>query len=260
MRDVFKDPPKISFRWDKNLFDVLVLGKTNRALKSTRSSCKPGCGNCGILSQEVVTDTSQQNTHSPASDFTCRTRNVIFWIICTRCNSMVCVWETECELRESMSEHLRDVPLQKAKPIIYYFGEGKHAQNDVAFVVLENLYSAYWIERQLREGLWIKVLATVRPDGCNVKDRNISVSFWHNRNTGMTSLHYVTTSWSHSPTSMMTLCHWFIKKNCHGGLLKCNHYSESFMFVLFCFFLKNTSGRNFEYDLNLHAGRDVMSF
>ena len=45
MRGVFKDPPIAAVRRDKNLCDDLVHGKTNRALKSTSSGCKPGCGN-----------------------------------------------------------------------------------------------------------------------------------------------------------------------------------------------------------------------
>ena len=51
-----------------------------------------------------------------------------------------------------MSEHLRDVRLQKEKPINYQFNE-EHTQNDISFVVLETLYSADRTERQLRDGL-----------------------------------------------------------------------------------------------------------
>ena len=70
----------------------------------------------------------------------------------TRCKSTVYVGETERELRERMSEHLRDVRRQKEKNTKYRFNE-EHTQNDVAFVVLKKLYSADRIERQLREGL-----------------------------------------------------------------------------------------------------------
>ena len=95
-------------------------------------------------------------------------------------NSTVYVGETERELRERMSEHLRGVRLQKEKPVNNHFNEGEHTQNHFAFVVLQELCSADRKERELREGLWIKELVIVRPDGCNVKDNNISVSFWHN--------------------------------------------------------------------------------
>ena len=64
MRDVFKDPPIVAFRRDKNLSDVLVHGKTNKALKSTRLNCKPGCGNCSIISRETVSDFSPEQVYS----------------------------------------------------------------------------------------------------------------------------------------------------------------------------------------------------
>ena len=181
MRDVFKDPPIVAFRRDKNLSDVLVHGKTNKALKSTRINCKPGCGNCSIISRETISDTSQQNKYTPVSDINCQSRNVIYGIICTRCKTTEYVGETERQLRERMTEHLRDVRLRRDKPINVHFNQGEHSQLDMGFVVLEKLYNAERTERQLREGLWIKELPTVRPDGCNVKDSDISVSFWHHK-------------------------------------------------------------------------------
>ena len=60
--------------------------------------------------------------------------------------------------------------LRKDKPIDFHFGEKGHTQHDMAFAVLGKVYAAERIERQLREGLWIKKLWTVRPGGCNVKD------------------------------------------------------------------------------------------
>ena len=46
-------------------------------------------------------------------------------------------------------------------------------------MVLEKIYGTERTERQLREGIWITKLATVRPGGCNEMDSSISVTFWH---------------------------------------------------------------------------------
>ena len=170
MREVFKEPPIVAFRRDKNLCDTLVHGKTSGALRSTRTSCKTHCENCRLLSRDEISDTSCQVTYSPVQDITCHIRNVVYAIICTKCRSTVYVCETERELRERMTEHLRDVRLRKDKPINFHFGEKGRTQHDMAFTVLEKVYAAERIERQLREGLWIKKLSTVRPGGCNVKD------------------------------------------------------------------------------------------
>lgn len=58
--------------------------------------------------------------------------------------------------------------------------EKKNTENDPSFVIRERLYDVECTERQLREGLWTKKPATVRPDGCNVKDKPLS-SFWQNK-------------------------------------------------------------------------------
>ena len=58
MRNVFQDPPIVTFRRDKNLCGVLVHGKTNGAMKPTNLSCKAGCDKCDRLSRNDVTDTT----------------------------------------------------------------------------------------------------------------------------------------------------------------------------------------------------------
>ena len=60
------------------------------------------------------------------------------------------------------------------KPINLHFGGEGHTHRDVVFAVLEKVYQAERTEHQLPEGLWIKKLATGRPDGCNVKDSCVS--------------------------------------------------------------------------------------
>ena len=150
MREVFKEPPIVAFRRDKNLCDMLVHGKTNGALRSTRTSCKTHCENCCLLSCDEISDTSCQVTYSPVQDITCHIRNVVYAIICTKCWSTVYVGETERELGERMTEHLRDVRLRKDKPINFHFGEKGHTQHDLAFTVLEKVYADERIETQLK--------------------------------------------------------------------------------------------------------------
>lgn len=105
----------VAFRRDKNLCDTLVHSKTNAAFTSANITSKTDCANCGLLSRDAVNDTSNQLTFKPAQDFTCRIRNVVYGILCTGCQATVYVGETERELQERMTEHLRDVRLQKDK-------------------------------------------------------------------------------------------------------------------------------------------------
>ena len=70
-------------------------------------------------------------------------------------------------------QYLRTYGLKRTSPSTYTLEE-KATHRDVVFAVLEKVYGAERTKRQLREGLWIKKLATGRPDGCNVKDSCVS--------------------------------------------------------------------------------------
>ena len=150
--------------------DSLVHGKTNRTLKNNQTSCKDNCQICNLICREDVHDTGRRDTYKPATDVTCRTRNVVYAILCTKCQSTIYVGETERELQARVTEHLRDIRLRKDKPINAHFGKHGHIYRDVAVAVMEKCFGAERIERQIREGLWIKRLETVYPGGCNVKD------------------------------------------------------------------------------------------
>ena len=67
-------------------------------------------------------DNSNSRSFQTVQDVTCRVRNVVYAIICTRCQATLYVGETERELRWRTSEHLRDKRLEKEKIITFHFG------------------------------------------------------------------------------------------------------------------------------------------
>ena len=122
MREVFRVPPLVAFRRDRNLCDTLVHGKTNKALKATSKDCEDGCKKCQQIVRDEISNTSGNISYTPVRDATCRTCNVVYGIICMKCDSIVYVGKTEKELCKRMGEHLRDVRLHKEKPINSHFG------------------------------------------------------------------------------------------------------------------------------------------
>ena len=170
LKGVFKDPPIVAFKRDMNLSDTLIHGKTNKAVKVVQISCKRYCEMCKLLYREEVRDTKDQTAYKPVTDVTCRIRNIIYVIICKVRQSVVHVGETEREFQARMTEHFRDIKLKREKPINHHFGMKGHSEKDAKIVVLEKLYGEEKIERQFKEEIWIQKLATVRPDGCNVKN------------------------------------------------------------------------------------------
>ena len=83
-------------------------------------------------------------------------------------DSIVNIKETKREFCDKTGEPLRDVRLRKENPINSHFERKGHGPEALAFAVLEKVFGAERIEKQLREALWIKRSATARPDGCNV--------------------------------------------------------------------------------------------
>ena len=95
MREVFKEPPIVALRRDRNLCDSLVHSKTNKAVNSSSQTCRDGCKKCQRIVRDQVSNTSGDSSYTPGRDGTCRTRNVNYGIICLRCASTVYVGETE---------------------------------------------------------------------------------------------------------------------------------------------------------------------
>lgn len=165
MRQVFPEPPLLAYRRDRNLCDVLVHTKTNRALSCKRETC--GCEICLQISTSEVSNTSKDNSYLPVPGVDCSVRNIVYVIMCKRCGETVYVGETERTLKERMKEHKRDIRMQVDKPINRHFHN--HVEGDLRVAVLKKLYGDSRSCRLSWEDHWIRLLKTGVPYGCNVK-------------------------------------------------------------------------------------------
>ena len=102
-----------------------------------------------------------------AENASCSNRNVVYALICCKCDKTVYVCETERMLKERIEKHLRDVRQQAEKPIMRHF-EG-HKEEHVKVTILQRMFREGRIYRQLAEEQWIVKLKTKMPQGCNVK-------------------------------------------------------------------------------------------
>ena len=165
MAKVFQTPPIIAYRRDKNLADTLVHGKTNRALKQSDNACS--CKVCHALHMEEIHSFSRDVKYRTAENPRCSDRNIVYALICNKCDKTVYVGETERTLKERIDEHLRDVRQQNEKHIMRHF-EG-HREEDVKVAILQRMFRESRIYRQLVEEQWIMKLKTKLPQGCNIK-------------------------------------------------------------------------------------------
>ena len=165
MQDIFPKPPLLAFRKDRNICDTLVHSKTNRALRTTEKRC--ACEYCTRIVKSDISDTASTKSYPVQQDVDCSTRNLIYCLLCNRCNVTVYVGETERSLKERLTEHLRDVRNRADKPINRHFEN--HSAADVRISVLAKMFNGSKISRLLHEEIWIKLLNTKFPNGCNVK-------------------------------------------------------------------------------------------
>jgi hypothetical protein len=168
MRNVFSKPPLLAYRRDRNIADVLVHTKTNKALQTSTDSCV--CAICQAMYKKDVMDTAGQRSYKTIQQVDCTTRNVVYGLRCSPCERMVYVGETERTVKERINEHLRDVRCCCDKPINRHFEN--HAVADVQVVILSALFNETKQYRLLCEEKWIRLLGTAAPDGCNIK-RNL---------------------------------------------------------------------------------------
>ena len=124
MSEVFKDVHIVTYRRDRNLGDLLVHGKTNKALNvhntlgedSTR--CKKPCVVCNMFERGI------HNTKPEVVDIKtsrhmqeCRSWNVVYGIICTVCQKIVYVGDTSRTVKDRLQEHDADVRHARNKPV-----------------------------------------------------------------------------------------------------------------------------------------------
>ena len=118
--------PLLAFRRDRNICDSLVHGKTNRALRSTPNPCICAC--CQKIIRSDIKDTADSKSYKVQKDVDCNTTDVVYCLLCDKCNVVVYIGEAERSLKERFTEHLRDVRNGADKPINKHFSN--HTDQD----------------------------------------------------------------------------------------------------------------------------------
>jgi hypothetical protein len=98
---------------------------------------------------------------------TCDTANVIYAVVCAKCNATVYVGETERPLKKRKIDHLSTTRPGKDTTVATHFNSRSHGLCDFRVIGIESVSSLAKIYRQLREKLWIKLLRTTTPAGLN---------------------------------------------------------------------------------------------
>ena len=165
LRAAFKQPPIVAYRRDANICDTLIHMKTNRILKKEKL-CQ--CKVCEKIVRSEVTSAAGKDAHKVEATARCTDRNIIYGIVCVKCDRAIYVGETERTLKERISEHMRDIKNSADKPINCHFQN--HDEKDIVYAVLQRLGNENSKAlRLLIEDIWIRKLNTLSPHGCNIQ-------------------------------------------------------------------------------------------
>ena len=84
-----------------------------------------------------VTSATGEDAHKVETTARCTDRNIIYGIVCVKCDRAIYVGETERTLKERISEHLRDIKNSADKPINCHFQN--HNEKNIVYAVLQRL-------------------------------------------------------------------------------------------------------------------------
>ena len=175
MKTIFKAPPIVAFRRDRNLGDILVHGKHNKVFRTregnTDTFCSPKCQICPRILKDDIIKGTQQPDIKIKSHNGCETWNAVYGIRCDRCDRVVYVGETERTVSERLKEHLTDVRHERNKAVAEHFNQQDHDISDFKIVILEKCTDPSRYYRKIRELFWIERLNTVMPAGLNKKSQ-----------------------------------------------------------------------------------------
>ena len=184
MREVFKDVPIVAYRRDRNLGDLLVHGKTNKALNAHNTSdkdstrCKKPCVVCNMFERGIhSTKPGVLDIRTSRRIQKCRSWNVVYGITCTVCQKIVYVGETSRTVKERLKEHDAHVRHGRNKPVADHFGSSGHTAENMGVTVLEVIRDSSKYYLQVRELEWIELLETEVPNGVTKKTK-VGV-LWH---------------------------------------------------------------------------------
>jgi len=145
-----------------------LLAENEMTSSSTTTSCKSHKCKCceSFLSQNSFQDYNKQNTYYINTPMSCNTMNLIYMIICTKCNIKY-IGQTKRTLRERLTNHRSDIHLKKQTTISLHFNDVLHKFNHLKVLPIEKINVNNEQYRITREKFWICKLKTYYPFGLN---------------------------------------------------------------------------------------------
>ena len=106
MKQIFKDPPLVCYKKDKNLQDTLVHYKHKKLFYNSSPGsyqCGKSCRVCPFINVTTTfLDSNNKISYNINHHIDCKTENVIYTIYCKKCQKTIYVGQTSTTLYQRM--------------------------------------------------------------------------------------------------------------------------------------------------------------
>ncbi|KAJ8026637.1 hypothetical protein HOLleu_31530 [Holothuria leucospilota] len=174
-RDLFPEPPITAFRVEKNISKHLVRAShPQQPTDNTPGTFPCGrsrCNTCPVVGKNTLVNIlgSNGNRFSVNQHFTCTSTNLIYILVCGRCNCLY-VGETKRRLADRITEHLRSIKQNlQGYPVATHFNPPSPCSIKDLAVTAALMCRGSDRDRQTAENRLIMKLGTLSPHGLNIR-------------------------------------------------------------------------------------------
>ena len=171
LTEVFKQPPIVAYRRDSSLGDILVHKKHNKMFfdqPKKSEPCGKKCAICPYLKDTETFTSFDGHEYRVKNYINCKSVNVVYALLCSKCDSFVYVGETGDSLYQRQLLNLSLIRRKVDDPVANHFNAPGHCLSHFSIIGIEKLYGSPQYRKNI-EQLWIHKLRTFRPHGINTK-------------------------------------------------------------------------------------------
>ena len=158
LAEVFKQPPLIAYRRQRNLKDILIKSKVPPPIprypqREVRGMAKCGkaCPSCPFISTGSEIKMNQGNTWKITKKFTCETFNCVYLISCNKCGKRY-IGETGRLMKHRLAEHIGYINNQVSSVSTgEHFNLPGHSLANIKITILEQVKKNDILYRKERE-------------------------------------------------------------------------------------------------------------
>jgi len=166
-KEIFPEPPMVSYRQPKNLKGLLCRAKVPKkqerqtrgnthSSKGLKKCLKSKCCMCPFInSSPNIESTNSDVKLQTSKSFNCFSKSVIYILTCQKCSHQY-IGQTGRQVKERIAEHIQNIKSGTNTPVGQHFKRPGHALRDLSVQIIEEEKTQSRTKREIRESNWIR--------------------------------------------------------------------------------------------------------